>query len=64
MTNSLMRNLHARLQDLERRAAAEAACYCWAVVHDEEQEPQACPHGRPWFGVIRIRHEERGPVQP
>jgi hypothetical protein len=56
-----MRNLELRVERLERQVVSTAACYCWAVVHDEEQEPQACPHGQPWFGVIRIRHEERGP---
>jgi hypothetical protein len=59
-----MRNLELRVERLERQVVSTAACYCWAVVHDEEQEPQACPHGRHWFGVVRIRHEERGPVQP
>jgi hypothetical protein len=59
-----MRNLHARLQHLERRAAAEATCQCWTVVHDEHEAPRTCPHGRPWAGVIRIVHVERGPVQP
>jgi hypothetical protein len=58
-----MHNLLARLQHLERRLAAEPECRCWKVVRDEEQAPQACPHGRPWAGLIRIVHVERGPGQ-
>ena len=58
-----MRNLELRVARLERQVTAAAACYCWTVVRDEEQAPQACPHGRPWFGLIRIVHEERGPAQ-
>jgi hypothetical protein len=39
-----MRNLHSRLQHLERRLAAgvvdAAACQCWTVVHDEDEAPR------------------------
>jgi hypothetical protein len=35
-----MRNLELRVERLERQVASTAACYCWAVVHDEEQETQ------------------------
>jgi hypothetical protein len=58
-----MRNLLARLENLERRLTVDAPCHCWAVVHDDEEPPGECTHGLPWFGVIRIRYEERGPTQ-
>jgi hypothetical protein len=56
-----MRNLDARVQHLERLIAEvvdPAKCRCWEVVHDEEQAPGSCPHGRPWAGVIRIIRED------
>jgi hypothetical protein len=58
-----MRNLAPRLERLERQVASAAACYCWTVVRDEEEAPRTCPHGRPWAGVIRIVHVERGLAQ-
>jgi hypothetical protein len=57
--NPQMRNPHARLERLERQAAADAACHCCTVVRDDEEAPARCPHGRPWFVVVRIVHEER-----
>ena len=57
--NAQMRNPLARLERLERQAAAHLACHCCTVVRDDEEAPASCPHGRPWFVVIRIVHEER-----
>ena len=63
MRRSQTHKLCPRLNRLERRLAVEPACRCWTVVHDEDEAPQTCPHGRQWAGVIRIVHVERGPVQ-
>jgi hypothetical protein len=30
-----------------------------SVVRDDEEARASCPHGGPWFVVIRIVHEER-----
>ena len=57
--NPQMRNSHGRLERLERPAAAHLACHCCTVVRDDEEAPASCPHGRPWFVVLRIVHEER-----
>jgi hypothetical protein len=54
-----MRKLHARLEHLERQAAAHLACHCCKVLWHDEEAPASCPHGQPWFVVIRIMHEER-----
>ena len=54
-----MRNPHGRLERLERQAAAHLACHCCTVARDDEEAPASCPHGRPWFVVIRIVREER-----
>ena len=54
-----MRNLHTRLENLERRITVDAECHCMTVVHDDEEAPPLCPHGRPWFMVIHVVHEER-----
>jgi hypothetical protein len=56
-----MRNLHARLEHLERRAAMHLACQCCTVVRGDEEAPASCPHGRPWFLVVRIVYED-GPA--
>ena len=65
MRRSQTHKLCPRLNRLEQRLAPKPACRCWTIVRDEDEDeaPQTCPHGRPWAGIIRIVHVDRGPAQ-
>jgi hypothetical protein len=56
-----MHKLLERLERLERRAATRTGCHCSKVVWHDEEVPETCPHGWPWFLVVRIVYEE-GPA--
>ena len=56
-----MHKLLEQVERLERCAARRTECQCCKVLWHDEEAPASCPHGRPWFLVVRIVYEE-GPA--